>query len=144
MADVVYNRAKLGFFNGDFNLGSGGNTIKTALVTSAYTLNEDTHEDWADISGEFSDASYTAGGETLAGQVTSQDNADNEGVFDGTNETWNSLDGDTASACIQRKDTGVATTSLLLWYIDSGGFPFTANGGDLTIQWAAEGIANLN
>ncbi len=144
MADVVYNRAKLGFLQADYNLSSGGNNIKTMLVTSAYTLNEDSHEDYADISGEFSDASYTAGGETLAGQTTTQDNADNEGVFDGTNETWSSLDGDTASACIQYKDTGVGTTSLLMWYIDSGGFPFTANGGDLTIQWAAEGIANLN
>ncbi len=144
MADVVYNRAKLGMLNGDYNLASGGDTIKTGLVTSSYTVNQDSHEDWADITGEFSDASYTAGGETLAGQTTSQDNTDNEGVFDGTNETWSSLDGGTADAAIQYKSTGVSTTSLLLWYIDSGGFPVTANGGDFTIQWAAEGIANLN
>ena len=144
MADTVYNRAKLGFLQGDYDLSSGGNTIKTALVTSSYSINPDTHEDWADITGEYSDASYTAGGETLAGQTATQDNTDNEGVFDGTDETWNSIDGDTASAAIQYKDTGVAGTSLLLWYIDSGGFPFTGNGGDLTIQWAAEGIANIN
>ncbi len=144
MADAVYNRAKLGFFNGDFDLSGTGNTIKTALVTNTYSVNIDTHEDWADITGEFSDASYTAGGNALAGQTTSQDNTDDEAVFDGTNETWSSLDGDTADGCIQYKDTGTPATSLLLWFIDSGGFPVAANGGDLTIQWAAEGVANLN
>ena len=32
------------------------------------------------------------------------------------------------------KDTGVAGTSPLLFYID--GFTVTPNGGDITVQWA--------
>ena len=38
--------------------------------------------------------------------------------------------------------TNDAASVPLLW-IDSGGFPFTANGGDLVLSWNAEGIGQI-
>jgi hypothetical protein len=48
-----------------FNLAT--DTLKIALVTSAYTPNLDTHAAYADLTNEVVGAGYTAGGATLAG-----------------------------------------------------------------------------
>ena len=42
-------------------------------------------------------------------------------------------------------DTGVAGTSRLIAYIDTGvtGLPVTPNGGDINITWDAAGIFTL-
>lgn len=143
MADVTYNRAKSGFLQADFNLNATDD-VKVGLVTSTYTVNIDTHEDWADITNELSGTGYTAGGAALANEAVTKDTTDDEGVFDADDVTWSSIDAGTADAAILYKNTGTPATSLLIAYIDSGGFPIVTNGGDLTIQWNAEGILNLN
>jgi hypothetical protein len=42
------------------------------------------------------------------------------------------------------KDTGVASTSPLVAFIDTGtGIPVTPNGGDISVAWNASGIFSL-
>ena len=140
MASLIYNRYLAGLAAGDYDGSTRGDTIKCALALSGYSPNRDTHLDFADITNEFSDASYTSGGETLGGQDVTQDDTNDQGKFDGNDVTYSSLDGGTADALIMYQSTGTPATSLLMFYIDDGGFPFVASGGDLIVQWAGTGI----
>lgn len=140
MADVIYNSFKSNIMNGSLDLDT--DTIKVALVTSTYTPNQDTHEDFADVTNEVSGTGYTAGGNALANKTVTKDNTDNEGVFDADDVTWASST-ITARGAVVYKDTGVASTSLLICYLDFS-TDQSSSSGDFTIQWNAEGIVNLN
>ena len=141
MANVVYNRFKLGLLGGEYDLSNGGDTIKIALVTSSYTPDIDAHEDFADISNEVSGTGYSAGGTSLVGQLVTQDNADDEGVFDANDVTWSTAT-IVARRAIIYQSSGAAATSLLIAAIDFAADK-TASGGDFKITWDSEGIINL-
>lgn len=138
MASVIYNKFKADIF-GTLNLSA--DTIKVALVTSGYTPDIDAHDYFDDITNEVTGTGYTAGGETLASKTLTQDNTDDEGVFDAGDTTWSSSSM-TAYGAVIYKSTGTAATSPLIAYID-----FTENKtsqlGDFQITWATEGIINL-
>lgn len=139
MASVVYNSYKKYALNGGVDLDT--DTIKVGLVTSAYSPNIDTDEFYSDITNEVSGTGYSAGGEALANKSVTQDNTDNEGVFDADDVTW-AASTITARGAFLYKDTGVAATSPLICYFD-----FTtdksSSSGNFTLQWDAEGILNL-
>lgn len=141
MASLIYNNAKEAFLNGDIDLTS--DTIKLALVTSAYTPDADAHDFWDDVSANevANSGTYSAGGATLAVTV-SQDNTDDEGVFDATDVSFTSAT-ITARYAVIYKSTGTAGTSALIALIDFGSNQ-TSTAGTFTITFAAEGIVNLN
>ena len=116
-------------------------TIKVALVTSSYTPNQDTHEDFADVTNEVTGTGYTAGGAALANKAVTKDTTDNEGVFDADDVTWSSSM-ITARGAIVYKDSGTASTSWLVCYLDFGSDQ-SRSAGNFPIQWNAEGILNL-
>lgn len=139
MANVVYNYAKAELLRGHIALDS--DTIKVALVTSSYTPDIDTHENFDDITNEVSGTGYTAGGATLANKAVTKDTGDDEGVFDADDVTWGSAT-ITARAAIVYRSSGVAATSQLIAYIDFAEDK-SSSGGDFVMQWNAEGILNL-
>lgn len=143
MVDFVFNRFKFGLGQEDFNLAEANDDLQVSLHTSTYTANQDTDLDFADVSNELSGTGYTAGGADLASQTWTQDDTDNEAVLDAADTAWTGIDAGTASQAILYQNTGTAGTSLLIAHIDTGGFPVVTNGGDLTIQWNAEGILNI-
>lgn len=58
------------------------------------------------------------------------------GVFDAADITTTGVSGASTESIVVYKDTTVAGTSPLVAYFDTGtGFPFTPNGGEVTIQW---------
>lgn len=126
--------------NGGIDLDT--DTIKVMLVTSSYTPNQDTHEDRADVTNEISGTGYTAGGATLASKTVTQDNTDNEGVFDAADVTWSTAT-ITARGAVLYKSTGTPANDVLICYLDFGSDQ-TATGADFTIAWNAEGVVNLN
>lgn len=151
MASLVYNRAKKEILDGTIDLVS--NTIKVMLVTSSYVA-DDAHdfvEEAADDANEheLSGTGYAAGfagsgRKTLSNKAFSEDDGNNRGEFDDTADiTWTGIDAGTADAAIVYKHNSADTDSVLIAYIDTGGFPIVTNGGDLTIQWNAEGILQL-
>lgn len=140
MADVIYNSFKQKLLAGEIDLDA--DTIKVMLVTATYTPNQDTHEHKDDITNEVTGTGYTAGGATLANKTVTADNTDNEGVFDADDVTWASST-ITARGAVLYKDTGTASTSPVICYIDFGSDQ-SSSAGDFTIQWNAEGILNLN
>jgi len=140
MADVIYNSFKSKIMDGSIDLDT--DTIKVALVTSSYTPNQDSHEDYADLTNECSGAGYTAGGATLANKAVTTDDTDNEGVFDADNVTWSSSTIASARGAVVYKDSGVDATSWLICYLDLGA-DYSSVAGDFTLTWDAEGIVNL-
>lgn len=141
MADVIPNSFKKHIMNGGIDLDT--NTIKVMLLTNSHSQDQDNHEFIDDVSAnEVSGTGYTAGGATLANKAVTQDNTDNEGVFDADDVTW-STSTITARYAAIYKDTGTPSTSPLIAIIDFGSDK-SSSAGNFTIAWAAEGILNLN
>jgi hypothetical protein len=140
MADVIYNSFKAKIMDGSIDLDT--DTIKVALVTSAYTPNQDTHDFFDDVTNEVSGTGYTAGGATLASKAITVDTTDNEGVFDASDVVWTTST-ITARGAVLYKSTGTASTSALIAYIDFV-TDKVSTAGSFTIAWNAEGILNLN
>lgn len=119
-------------------------TIKGSLHSSSWTPDVDADEFFDDVDNEVSSSgTYTAGaagGYTLTTAV-STDDTDNEGVFDATDV---SITGATIAAryFVIRKDTGTASTSPLVLYIDFGS-TVTSTAGTFAITFASEGILNI-
>lgn len=140
MADIIYNSFKANIMNGGIDLDT--DTIKVMLVTSAYTPNQDTHEDRADVTNEVSGTGYTTGGAEITSKTVTADTTDNEGVFDGADVTWSTAT-ITARGAVIYKSTGVAANDLLICYLDFGSDQ-SSSAADFTIAWNAEGLINLN
>ena len=105
-----------------------------------YTPDFDAHDFFNDVTNEVVGTGYTAGGNTLT-VTTSQDNTDNEGVFDAADTSWSTAT-ITARGAVIYKSTGTASTSPLICYIDFGA-DYVSTGGTFTITFNAEGIINI-
>ena len=140
MADAKYNIAKSELWKGTFVVLT--DTIKIALVTSAYVPNIDTHQFFSDITNEVVGTGYTAGGATLASKTVTKDDTNDKGVFDAADVVWTTAT-ITARGAVLYKSTGTATTSTLIAYYD-----FTvdksSSGGNFTVQIAATGLATIS
>ena len=118
--------------------------IRLVFLTSAYTLNKETHEFWSDVSANEISAGggYTANGLSLSTKTVTR--SANLVTFDADDVT---LTQDGAGATNARhvgliKWTGSAATSPLLKIDDMGSDKGWVS-GDLTIQWDAAGILTL-
>jgi len=140
MADVVFNSFKTELLKSSIDFES--DAFKVMLVTSAYTPDPVAHAFIDDVTNEVSGVGYTAGGESLADLEVTQDDVDNEGVFDANDVVWNAST-ITARGAVIYKDTGDPATSPLIAYIDFGADKISDN-GDFTLQWGSEGILNIN
>lgn len=126
----------------DKSIDHVNDTIKVALVTSSYTPNYDSHDFFDDVTNEVSaSGTYSAGGITLSSKTTTQDNTDNEGVFDAADISATSST-ITARGAVVYKSTGVASTSPLICYIDFGENKISS-GGTWGVTWNSEGIINV-
>lgn len=124
MANALYAKGKEKILSGSINLPS--DTIKASLLSSAYTPNLSTDEFWSTISANLLNTSQTLASKSVTA-----------GVFDAADVTFTAVTaGSTVKAVVIWKDTGTASTSPLLVYIDTiTGFPLATNGGDITITW---------
>lgn len=136
MADVIYNSFKQKIMDGSIDLDT--DTIKVALVTSLYTPDQDSHEDFADVSNEVTGTGYTAGGVELTGKTVTKDNTNNRGIFDAGNASWENVS-ITARGAIVYKSTGDSSTSWLICYLDFTEDK-TADAVNFTIQFNSNGI----
>lgn len=142
MATVIFNAFKARLI-GSAPINFSSDTIKVALTTSSYTPDQDSHDFFDDITNEVSGTGYTAGGATLANKATTQDNTDNEGVFDADDTTWTTATITNARYAILYKSTGTAATSPLICAIDLGA-DYSSTAGTFLLPWPAEGIINVN
>ena len=136
MVDVIYNSLAEDMANGNVVLGS--DSFKLMLVTSAYAPNSDTHTKRSDVTNEISGGGYTAGGNALAGVTVTNDTANDRLVFDANDVVFTALT-NTFRGAVLYKDTGVAANDNLVMYFDFTSDQ-TGTGGDVTIQFNANGI----
>jgi hypothetical protein len=117
-------------------------TIKCSLHTNTYVPDQDAHDYFNDVTNELAGTGgYTAGGVTLAGKTLTYDGPTNTVRFKCNDITWTAL---TSSGPIRyavyRKDTGVASTSHLMGYVNMGADQSPA-GVDFTVRGdATDGI----
>jgi ApbE superfamily uncharacterized protein (UPF0280 family) len=125
MANALYAKFKELLLGGDIALDA--DNIKVVLVDAAdYTVNLATHDNLDDIPVG---ARVATSGNLTGKSITN-------GVFDAADVTLTAVTGDPSEALVIYKDTGTASTSSLIAYIDTAtGLPVTPNGGDITITW---------
>lgn len=115
-------------------------TIKVSLHTVAYTPDQDAHDYYNDVTNEIAAGSgYTAGGETLTSKTLTYDTASNTVRLDAADVTWTFSASKTFRYAVIYKSTGVASTSVLMGYVDFGSDQTTS--GTFTLQWdATDGV----
>lgn len=119
-------------------------TMKAALVLSTYTPDASADDAWNDVSAyECADGDYAA--QTL-GTKTISVNGDGLCVLDAANVDYGASVTITAKFMVVYKDSGVASTSYLLGYIDldeSGGGSASSAAAPFQVNFASEGMAAL-
>ncbi len=132
MANAIYPKFKAALLDAAANVDLNDSTVKAVLLDTADEAYNAADEFLSDVTGAgIIGTAQTIGNTTVTG-----------GLFDGDNVTFTAVSGDQAEAILIYIDTGVAGTSRLVAFIDTGvtGLPVTPNGGDITITWNASGI----
>lgn len=112
-------------------------TGRDAATISAITLDE--------FDGGGSHPPSFANREALANELVREETAQNRSEFDADDHTVTSIPAGSRNIqgiIVYQHKTSDADSVPLLW-IDTGGFPFTANGGNLVMSWNLEGIAQI-
>lgn len=125
MAAAIFDKGRQKFLEG--SIAWLTDDIKCVLIdVSDYTVNLGSHEFIADVAA----LAIVATSGNLTGKTSVG------GVANAADETFTSVTGDPIGAIIIYKDTGVAATSPLIAYIDTGsGLPFTPVGGNIQLGW---------
>jgi hypothetical protein len=139
----VYTPAKYALMTGALAFNSSD--MRVLLVMTNTTA--DTQEDVATFAAittldEFNGSGYVAGGGSLAAETVTEDDTLNLAKFLASNFTFATLGAGTRQiqAAVVYKFNGSIAASQPVAFIDTGGFPISANGGDITLQWNANGI----
>jgi hypothetical protein len=134
MANAIYPKYKEVILGAATNTNLLTGTVKVALVdTGTYTYNS-ADQFLTSLTG-------VVGTAQTIGATKSVTN----GVFDGGDVTYTAVTGNRVEALVIYVDTGTASTSPLVAYIDTEvtGLPVTPNGGNISITWNASGIFAL-
>ena len=133
MANAIYPSWKEALLQFSTNNNLSAGDVRVALIdTGVYTFNS-SHQFLDDISGVVG----------TSPPITTK--TFTNGIFDGDNVVFSSVSGSTVEAVILYIDTGVASTSPLVAFLDTGftGLPFTPNGGNVELTWDSTGIFQL-
>lgn len=139
---VVYPQHKLRQNNGTAVVDYDTDTIKVAILTSAYTYNA-AHDFFNDLTNEVSGTNYTAGGTAVAGVTFALDGDNAEFVHNDIDWTQSGAGFSNGRVFVWYKDTGnVATSPLIMRMTEASDFGNVA--GTLTLDGsAATGVLNV-
>lgn len=141
--DMLLNPGTLGTTSGTA-VDWADDNIKVVLVDAgAYTVNLNTDGFLSDIAG----GARIATSANLASKTTSTGAAGSfiGGIADAADFTFTAVSGVPCEALVIYKDTGTASTSVLIAYIEAAtGLPVTPNGGDITVSWDNTGNRIFN
>lgn len=119
-------------------------TIKVALVTSSYTPNQDT-DNFANLAG-FTANELSGGGyarQTLGTKTLTFDAASNTVRFKAADTVFGAAFTGTFRYAVVLKDTGTASTSPLIAYVNFGSDQ-SVSAGTFTINWdTTDGIIRI-
>lgn len=94
---------------------------------------------------EFNGANYASPGLALAGRSLSVNGVSHRTEIPATASSWTALGAGSRAitAAIVYKFVAALATSIPIAWIDTGGFPITASGADLTVTWNAAGMLQV-
>ena len=133
MANAIYPKYKQALLDAFTDTDLQSLTAKVALIdTGVYTYSS-AHEFFSSVTG------------VIGTPQTLTTKSVTDGVFKADNVTYTAVTGNSAEALLIYIDTGTASTSRLVAFIDTGvtGLPVTPNGGNITVTWNASGIFAL-
>jgi hypothetical protein len=145
MASAWYNVGKDAVMDGTIDLLT--TTLKLMLVSNSETFTINDANLAAISNNEVTGTGYSGGfggtgRKTLGSKQVNLDTSNNRAEFDSTVDvTWSSVTIGTVRAAILCYEITSDTDSLPIAFLDLG--DVVTNGGDLTIQWNAEGILQL-
>lgn len=118
-------------------------TIKVALLSNAYTPDQDAHNYFDDVvANEVTGTGYTAGGLTLANKTNTYNSATNVIVLDADDVTWSASTITARYAVIYDATPATDATKPLIGYVDFGSDQSSSN-GNFTITWDSTGIVRI-
>jgi len=123
--NTLFSFGREGFLDGQISWST--NTIRAVLVdTSIYAVNFATNQWLSDIPVE---ARVATSAPLSSKTITA-------GVAGAAAATFTSVTGQRCAAIVLFRDSGVASTSRLIAYLDQAvGLPVTPNGGNIEIDW---------
>lgn len=135
MANAIYPKYKQAAISGGANHDLSAGNVKALLVDLADYTYSAAHEFLSDVPV----AARVATSPNLASKTFA------DGTFDSADPTFSAVSGDQSEALILYIDTGVAATSRLVMFQDTGvtGIPITPSGGDIIVQVDAAGWFTL-
>ena len=134
MSETVYNVAKKQLVDGNLDLDSGGDDIRSLLLTGSVTINPD-HATVAAVvaaNTEASDGSYSRVAAT--GEATSQDDTNDRAEFDINDLDYGALDNETPTAVLIYKFVTNDSDSIPISIHDTG-FGAAANGAGYVVSF---------
>lgn len=141
LSATAYNYGKKEFFTGNIDFDS--DTLKCALMTSAYTPDIDADHYWGTVSGsEVVGTGYTASGATLANVSATMDATNDRAYLDADDPSWTSATLTDLRYAVIWKATTDPATSLLIGFINFGANK-TLTDGTFTITLSAAGVIRL-
>lgn len=125
MSTFIYDKARKSFLDGDFTLLTSN--IKAVLVDAGqYSASQANDQFLSDI----------ASGARLATSSNLANKSTTAGVFDADDISFASVPNTSYEAVVLYVDTGTASTSRLICYIDNaGGLPGQINVGTVNVVW---------
>lgn len=118
-------------------------TLKLAIVTASYSVDQNLHDFFSDITNEVSGTNYTAGGNACATPTWTGPDGAGLLTFDAADPTtWlqNAAGFSNGRRAILYYDTGVAATSRLVGYSADFGADSGNVAGDFSVTFNASGI----
>lgn len=141
MASKLYGNFVVKSFNKEIDWDS--DTIKVALLTNAYTPDQDAHDYFDDVvANEVTGTGYTSGGASLANKTNTYNAATNVIVLDADDVTWASSTITARYAVVYNASPATNATRPLIGYVDFGSDQSSSN-GNFTITWDSTGIVRV-
>lgn len=140
---LMYYTTLLAQWNGSANihdLDEAADDMQVSAHTNTYTVNQDTHDFFDDVTNEVTGNNYTAGGANIDTQTLSR--STNTVTFDGADVVWlqHATGFSNARKFVVYRNSGAAGTSRLFSVVTADGDVGNVT-GDLTLAWASAGIA---
>lgn len=144
MASFAYTPFKRQILDGTMNLDTAGDDIRVLLVSAGTTADTDQDAEFiTDITTLDEVAATSYARQALANEIVNQDDPNDRAEFDADDAAFGALGNgmnDSVDGAVYFKFVTVDADSVVICHVDTGGFPFTTNGGTVTIQHNVEGI----
>jgi hypothetical protein len=146
MANFWYTEACRALANKELDLDT--DDLRVLLVMTNTTA--DTEREATTIAGfttldEFNGANYSSPGIAITGKAIAADGTNHRANVTASAVTWTALGAGSRAiqAALIYKFSSTLGASMPIAFIDTGGFPITASGADLTITWNAAGMLQV-